>query len=46
MFPAWLPHRVERSESVDERISISFNFVPRQMYDKIVYGAVTRINEC
>lgn len=46
MFPAWFPHRVESSETEDERISISFNFVPRQIHDKIVYGAVKRINEC
>jgi uncharacterized protein (TIGR02466 family) len=46
MFPAWLPHKVERSETQEERISISFNLVPVQTHDRISYGIVKKINEC
>ena len=30
LFPSWIKHRVERNESDKERISIAFNFVPKQ----------------
>lgn len=30
LFPSWVRHRVERNESDKERISIAFNFVPKQ----------------
>ena len=30
LFPSWVKHRVERNESDKERISIAFNFVPKQ----------------
>jgi uncharacterized protein (TIGR02466 family) len=34
LFPSWVKHHVERNESNDERISIAFNFVPKEFVNK------------
>lgn len=30
LFPSWIKHHVERNESQQERISIAFNFIPKE----------------
>jgi uncharacterized protein (TIGR02466 family) len=34
LFPSWVKHHVERNESNQERISIAFNFVPKEFINK------------